>query len=205
MIAQVSGAVILISVIENRHYRYFLEVAGALHITRAAERLHIAQPALTLNIQQLEDELGVKLFHREGRRLSLTEAGRVLKEEAELSLRAFHGAQLAARRAERGELGKIIIGFQSTAGFCLMPQLFKNLRERYPAVRTTLRELGAEAQKDALRRGEIDVAIAYALPDRDFGCHELPEEHSFIALPANHPLADRSSIAFREIAQETFV
>src|ERR1700759_1372635 len=137
----------LVGMIENRHYRYFLVVAEMLHITRAAERLHLAQPALTLNIQQLEEELGVKLFHRQGRTLSLTAAGRVLKEEAELSLKAFQGAQLAAKRAERGELGRVVIGFQSTAGFCLMPQLFKNLRERYPAIRTSLRELGAEAQK----------------------------------------------------------
>src|ERR1700753_400084 len=149
----------LVGMIENRHFRYFLEVAETLHITRAAERLHIAQPALTQNIQQLEEELGVTLLNREGRRLSLTEAGRVLKEEAEISLKTFYAAQLAAKQAERGEVGKIIIGFQSTAGFGLMPQLFKNLRERYPKIQVSLRELGAEAQKRALVQHESDVSL----------------------------------------------
>ena len=79
--------------IENRHLRYFLEVARTLHITRAAERLHIAQPALTQNIYQLEQGLGVQLFDRQGRRLSLTEAGHVFEREAEHSLRVFQGAQ----------------------------------------------------------------------------------------------------------------
>jgi DNA-binding transcriptional LysR family regulator len=199
------SSTILVVMIENRHFRYFLEVAETLHITRAAELLHIAQPALTQNIQQLEEELGVKLFHRKGRTLSLTEAGRVLKEEAALSLKAFHGAQMAARRAERGEMGRIVIGFQSTAGFGLMPQLFRKLRHRFPGIHVSLRELGAEAQKHALRQGEIDVAIAYALPDGDFGCHELPEECAFVALPASHPLAEKESIALKEIADEVFV
>jgi DNA-binding transcriptional LysR family regulator len=194
-----------VGMIENRHFRYFLEVAETLHITRAAERLHIAQPALTQNIQQLEEELGVKLLRREGQRFSLTEAGRVLKEEADLSLKTFYKAQLAAKRAERGEVGKIVIGFQSTAGFGLMPQLFKNLRDRYPGIVTSLRELGADDQKRALRQAEIDVAIAYALPDSDFGCHELPAERALIALPLNHPLAKKSEIGLKDIAQEIFV
>jgi DNA-binding transcriptional LysR family regulator len=191
--------------IENRHFRYFLEVAKTLHITRAAERLHIAQPALTQNIQQLEHELGVKLFHRQGRSLSLTEAGRVLQDEAGISLNVFEGAQLAAQRAERGETGRVRIGFQSTAGFGLMPQLFKNLRQRYPDIQVSLRELGAEAQKQALFRNEIDVAIAYALPERAFGYHELPEERALIALSVNHPLAEKQSVSLKEIENDVFV
>jgi DNA-binding transcriptional LysR family regulator len=195
----------LVGMIENRHFRYFLEVAETLHITRAAERLHIAQPALTQNIQQLEEELGVKLFHREGRRLSLTEAGKVLKQEADLSLKTFAGAQMAARRAQRGEAGNVMIGFQSTAGFGLMPQIFKNLRQKYPSIRVSLRELGADAQKQALRQGEIDVAIAYALPESNFGCHELPEEQVLVALPASHPLAKNESVTLREVSKDIFV
>ena len=73
--------------LENRHLRYFIEVARSLHVRRAAERLHIAQPALTQNIQQLESELGVELFHRESRHLRLTEAGQIFLVEAEQSLR----------------------------------------------------------------------------------------------------------------------
>jgi DNA-binding transcriptional LysR family regulator len=191
--------------IENRHLRYFLEVAKTLHITRAAEHLHIAQPALTQNIQQLEQELGVKLFERQGRRLSLTEAGRVFAEEADSSLRAFYGAQLAAKRAERGEVGKIVIGFQSTAGISVVPQLLKQLGQRYPGIKVLLREMGSSAQRNALRQGEIDVAVMYSLPDKEFAHHELIPESLVIALPSAHPLAERESIALKEISDEIFV
>jgi Bacterial regulatory helix-turn-helix protein, lysR family len=96
--------------LENRHLRYFIEVARSLHVRRAAERLHIAQPALTQNIQQLESELGVELFHRESRHLRLTEAGQVFLVEAEQSLRQFDHAQKTAQRAARGEVGSSFSG-----------------------------------------------------------------------------------------------
>ena len=191
--------------IENRHLRYFLEVARTLHITRAAERLHIAQPALTQNIQQLEQELGVELFERKGRRISLTEAGHVFEREAERSLRVFLGAQLAAQRAVRGEVGKVTIGFQSTAGLTLIPQLLKRLGDKYPDIEVTLREMGTAAQRKALRQGEIDVAIMYTLPDDEFSHHELTPESLVIALSESHALAARDSVAIRELSNDRFV
>jgi DNA-binding transcriptional LysR family regulator len=191
--------------IENRHLRYFLEVARNLHITRAAECLHIAQPALTQNIQQLEEELGVKLFQRQGRRISLTEAGRVFQLEAEHSLRVFAGAQLAAQRAVRGEVGQVVIGFQSTAGLSVIPQLLKQLRNKYPEIEATLHEMGSAAQRKALRQNEIDVAIMYTLPDNEFSHHELTPDSLMIALPEDHPLANRDSIALKEVAEDVFV
>lgn len=191
--------------IENRHLRYFLEVAKTLHMTRAAEHLHIAQPALTQNMQQLEQELGVLLLERKGRRLSLTEAGKVFAEEAENSLRVFHGAQMAARRAERGELGEIVIGFQSTAGLTVLPQLLRQLAERYPGLRVSLREMGSMAQRSALRQGEIDAAIMYALPDPEFSHYMLVPESLVFCLPESHPLATRESIALKDVLGETFI
>ena len=191
--------------IENRHLRYFLEVANTLHITRAAERLHIAQPALTQNIQQLEQELGVSLLERTGRRISLTEAGRVFKREAEHSLQVFQGAQLAAQRAVRGEVGKMVIGFQSTAGLFVIPRLLKALGLKYPGIEVTLREMGTSAQRRALRQGELDVAIMYALTDREFAYHELTPESLVIALAEDHPLAGRESVAIKELSDDVFV
>ena len=191
--------------IENRHLRYFLEVARTLHITRAAELLHIAQPALTQNIQQLEQDLGVKLFDRQGRRLSLTEAGHVFRREAEQSLRVFQRAQLAAQRAARGEVGKVVIGFQSTAGLSVIPQLLKKLGQKYPGIEVTLREMGTAAQRAALRQGEIDVAFMYTLPDGEFTHHQLQPESLVIALPKDHPLATRQSIGLKEVMKERFV
>ena len=191
--------------IENRHLRYFLEVAETLHITRAAERLHIAQPALTQNIQQLEQELGVALFVRTGKRLSLSEAGQVFQREAERSLQVFNGAQLAAQRAVRGEIGKIAIGFQSTAGLFIVPTLLKQLSAKYPDIEVSLREMGTAAQRRALRQGEIDVAIMYTLADREFAQHDLTPESLVIAVSVSHPLAERESIAIKELKDEVFV
>ena len=191
--------------IENRHLRYFLEVAETLHITRAAERLHIAQPALTQNIQQLEQELGVALFVRTGKRLSLSEAGQVFQREAERSLQVFNGAQLAAQRAVRGEIGKIAIGFQSTAGLFIVPTLLKQLSAKYPDIEVSLREMGTAAQRRALRQGEIDVAIMYTLADREFAQYDLTPESLVIAVSVGHPLAERESIAIKELRDEVFV
>ena len=191
--------------IENRHLRYFLEVAETLHITRAAERLHIAQPALTQNIQQLEQELGVALFVRTGKRLSLSEAGQVFQREAERSLQVFNGAQLAAQRAVRGEIGKIAIGFQSTAGLFIVPTLLKQLSAKYPDIEVSLREMGTAAQRRALRQGEIDVAIMYTLADREFAQYDLTPESLVIAVSVSHPLAERESIAIKELKDEVFV
>lgn len=191
--------------LENRHFRYFIEVAKTLHVTHAAERLHIAQPALTQNIQQLEAELGVELFHRKGRRLTLTESGQVFLREAELSLRQFEHAQRTAQRAARGEVGKLVFGFGSTAGLSVVPQLLQRFRLSYPDVEIVLREMGTVAQKSALRTGEIDVALMYTLPDDEFLYRELVPESLVIALPEDHPLAERDSVALKDLEHETFL
>ena len=191
--------------LENRHLKYFLEVANLLHVTKAAERLHIAQPALTQNMQQLESELGVQLFHRAGRRLTLTEAGRVFRVEAETSLRQFSHAQRAAQRAARGELGTLVLGFQSTAGLAVVPQLVQCFRSAYPEVEIVLSELGTVAQNRALLAGEIDVGLMYTTLSGEFAYRELIPESLVIALPEDHRLASRDSIALKDLADETLI
>jgi len=191
--------------LENRHLRYFIEVARSLHVRRAAERLHIAQPALTQNIQQLESELGVELFHRESRHLRLTEAGEIFLVEAEQSLRQFDHAQKTVQRAARGEVGKLVLGFQSTAGLPVVPNLLQNFRTEFPEVEVTLIESGSTAQKRALRSGEIDIGLVYTLPDAEFAYRELEPESLVIALPEDHPLAAKDSVALAELAQEVFI
>lgn len=191
--------------IENRHLRYFLAVAQDLHVTRAAARLHIAQPALTQNIQQLEAELEVELFRREGRRLTLTEAGHVFVKEAEASLGQFEHAQQAARRAARGEVGTLALGFQSTAGLSVVPQLLQRFRTSYPDVDVLLREMGTSAQITALRAGELDVALMYSLGSEEFAYRELVPESLVIALPEDHPLAQRDSVALKDLSQEVLI
>ena len=132
--------------IEKRHLRYFTILGRTLHMTRAAELLHIAQPALTQNIQQLEEELGILLIKRTGKKLSLTDAGHVFLVEAERSLQQFELAKVAAQKAARGEVGQLAIGFGSTAGVQVVPNMVRKFRENFPDVTVELKEMGAEVR-----------------------------------------------------------
>jgi DNA-binding transcriptional LysR family regulator len=191
--------------IENRHLRYFIEVARTLHMTRAAEQLHIAQPALSQNIQQLEEELGTLLIHRDGRKLSLTEAGEVFLVEAERSLQQFELAKIAAQRAGRGEVGRIALGFGSTAGVQVVPRMVKNFCVKYPDVHVDLKEMGNDAQIAALRSGEIDVSVAYGLSSNEFQSRELTPESLVVVLPSDHPSASQASIEIKELSQDSLI
>ena len=174
-------------------------------MTRAAEQLHIAQPALTQNIQQLEEELGTPLIHRNGRKLSLTVAGGVFLLEAERSLRRFEGAKFAAQRAGRGELGRIAIGFGTAADVRVVPQLVKNFADHYPDVAIQLKEMGGDDQVVALRSGEIDIAISYTAPSEEFDSRELAPESLIVVLNDQHPLAKQSVIAIADLTLDRLI
>ena len=191
--------------IENRHLRYFSVLARTLHMTRAARQLHLAQPALTQNIQHLEEELGTTLIQRTGRKLSLTAAGEVFLREAEHSLRQFELAKLAAQRAGRGELGHVSVGFNSTAGMQIIPQAVKMFKAEYPEADIRMKEMGTDAQLAALRSGEIDVAITYALPDEEFHSRSLSPEPLLLALHAQHPLARQEIVALADLTGELLI
>nr|WP_277751244.1 LysR family transcriptional regulator [Granulicella sibirica] len=190
---------------ENRHLRYFSVLARTLHMTRAAEQLHVAQPALTQNIQHLEQELGATLIARNGRTLLLTEAGAVFLAEAERSLHQFELAKNAARKVARGEAGNLSLGFSSAAGIRVVPRVVKNFGDRYPDIRVHLTEIGAEAQLRALRDGSIDVGIGYAQSTPEFETSRLPAESLFAVLPENHPLARKEDLDISELSREVFV
>src|SRR5581483_8041363 len=108
---------------ELRHLRYFVAVAEELHFARAAERLNIAQPPLSKQIRQLEEELGVQLLERTTRSVSLTSAGRVFLEEARRALGQVERATTLARQAQRGEVGELLVGFITSAGYDILPGL----------------------------------------------------------------------------------
>src|SRR5262249_34872175 len=135
---------------ELRHLRYFIAVAEELHFGRAAERLSIAQPPLSQQIQQLERELGFALFHRANRRVQLTAAGQMFLEEARQTLANLEKAAQAGRRVARGEVGWLGVGFVGTATYAAMPAVLGVFRERYPDVELVLRELVSAKQAQAL-------------------------------------------------------
>src|SRR5690242_2908151 len=145
--------------IDVRQLRYFAAVAEELHFGRAAERLGMAQPPLTQQIQKLERALGYPVFERRPRQTRLTAAGEALYEEARRVLRDFDEALERARRAGRGESGRLILGTPPSVMLTRLPAAIRRYRERYPQVELTLRELSTSAIAEQFERGALDVGL----------------------------------------------
>lgn len=191
---------------ELRHLRYFLVVAEELHFGRAAERLFMAQPPLSVQIQQLERELGFPLFTRTKRRVELTEAGRLFLEEARDLLAGLERAAHAGRRVARGETGRLAIGFVGSATFSILPNALRTFRRLYPDVELTLRELVSARQADALRDRRVHVGFARpAIEAPDIMCESILSEPFVAALPQSHPLARRKRLSLAALSAEEFV
>lgn len=191
---------------ELRHLRYFVTVAEELHFGRAAQRLHIAQPPLSQQIRQLEEELGVQLFLRTKRSVSLTEAGAAFFEEAQRVLEQTKHAVEVAQRTGHGEQGQLIIGFVGSATYGLLPRLLRNFRERYPAVVLVLRELTTSQQVHALQEQRIHLGVLRPPVTQKFLTLEaFTQEALIVALPEGHRLASQRSLSLAELAGEPFV
>lgn len=193
---------------ELRHLRYFLAVAEELHFTRAAQRLGINQPPLSQQIQQLEQELGTPLFHRGAREVSLTEAGRALREDARRLLRDAEQAAERVRRIARGELGRLRLGMINSAPFHpLIPGVIREFRRRYPGVALSLQEAATPHLAAAVAADNVDAAFVRPLLEPQPELHVAPllEEDLVVALPAGHPLAQRATIALLALSLEPFV
>lgn len=191
---------------ELRHLRYFVSVAEELNVRRAAARLHIAQPALSRQIRQLEFEVGAELLHREKRRIFLAPAGTVFLPEARRTLAAAQHAISVARAGERGELGDLSIGFVESAAFGILPGVLKRFRKQFPAVRLSLWELVTNEQLRALHERRLDVGfLRTPIDDRDISTRTLLREPLRAALPLSHPLAKRKRIRLAQLAGEPFI
>jgi DNA-binding transcriptional LysR family regulator len=193
---------------ELRHLRYFVAVAEELHFGRAAERLRISQPPLSQQIAALESELGVKLFER-GRRTALTHAGRIMLPEARATLEQADRAITRARRAERGEIGNLSIGFVASATYLVLPVLLKSFRRRCPEVELSLSSLTTEDQLSALGKGSIDVGFSRALSSDAFtdgiSMRSLLREPLVAVLPEGHPAAENEKVRLGNLSEERFL
>ncbi|WP_431015587.1 LysR substrate-binding domain-containing protein [Bradyrhizobium pachyrhizi] len=192
---------------ELRHLRYFVALGEELNFTRAAERLHIAQPPLSQQIRQLEDELGVTLLQRNSRPVRLTEAGELLLARARSLLANFEAAVADTRRVGRGQAGKLAIGFVRSAMFAGLPDIIGSYRDACPDVELVLDEMLAAEIAEALRRRRIDVGFARPalLPEAGLAQRLILEEPYVAALPRAHPLAERDDIALAELSDDAFV
>lgn len=186
---------------ELRHLRYFLAVAKHLNFTKAAEELHMAQPPLSRQIKELEEEIGVPLFERHGRRVSLSMAGEVFAERARQVLAAAGAAVVDSKRAARGEVGSVAVGFFEHIAYTLLPPLLRGFQQQYPAVTVELRWFSSSEQIDALRRGDIDLAFARSVPaSPDLNSVLLLREPFYIAIAKDNPLAAKRRISIKDCA-----
>src|SRR5262249_30235111 len=147
-------------IMELRHLRYFVAVAEELHFGRAAARLHLAQPALSRQIRSLEEEVGLRVLERDRRRVALTAAGAVFLGEARFLLGHVDDAVEAARRADRGELGSLRIGYVPAVVTTGLPEIVRGFRKRFPGVDVRLQEMNPAMQVEALLGERVDVAFS---------------------------------------------
>ena len=185
---------------ELRHIRYFLAVAQERHFTRAAAKVGIGQPPLSQQIKDLEGEVGAALFHRLAHGAELTEAGKAfLAGVKEMPLIAQR-ATMAARRAARGELGSLRLGFTSTATFnVVVPSAIRSFRRAYPEIYLTLEEANTTRLVTGLREGTLDaVFLRPGTPDTgELQLRRLSEEPMVVALPKRHSAAGLEEIDSR--------
>ena len=189
-----------------RWLEYFVAVAEERHFGRAADRLGIAQPPLSRQIKQIEDDLGALLFNRGRSQVTLTQAGEKLLERAQEILSLLEEAKLEARRIGQGAKGRLRIGFVGSTTYGVIPNVLKSYRRHYPEVALGLFPMNNAGLRTALIRREIDIAIARPkLDDPEIVSRQLVREPMVVALPDTHRLADAGQSALRDLAQESLI
>ena len=194
------------ALMELRHLRYLVAVADELHFGRAAIRLNISQPPLSLQIRQLEDELGLRLFQRNKRQVQLTEAGKRMVTEAQQVLSRVDHFVRAAARASEGELGHLSVGTPAGINDVLLDTL-RVFAKRFPAVHIELQHISTGAQIERLREGRIRVGFL-SLPVDDHGTlvlERIRTEAFGLALPKRHPLTRYQRVPLAALAEHRFI
>lgn len=180
--------------------RSFVAVAEELSFRRAAQRLHIAQPPLSVRIRRLEDDLGARLLDRSRHHVALTEAGAALLGRARHLLAECARAADETRRVARGEGGTLAVAYTPTAALEVLPRVLEAHRARHPQVALELLEMRSAAAAAALRDGRVEIAFVCAPVDAPAAeCDVLAEERLVLALPERHPLARRARVPVRAL------
>ena len=192
--------------LDLRHFRYFVAVAEELHFGRAARRLHMAQPPLSQQIKWLEDELGVRLFHRNTHHVSLTEAGRIFLKEARRVLCDVERAVRIARQAGEGTAGHLVVGFHSQFDGGVISMVKAALEAAFPELVTRFAPMDTMAQLAALKEGRIRVGITgVPIDEEDVAVEAMMRPPLVVAMPEGHALAGRRSLKLADLANERFV
>ena len=191
---------------ELRHLRYFVAVAEELNFTRAAQRLNTAQPSLSQQIQDLEQEVAVPLFIRTKRSVKLTAAGAAFLDEARLTLAQARRAIASARQAARAGESTLVLGFGPAAEIKLFPSTLTSLRASFPKLRLEFRSMTTLEQREALLHNEIDLAFLRP-PIHEPSLEAIPvlREQLVAVLPADRPLAGEGPLDFAELSGYPFI
>ena len=191
---------------ELRHLRAFVAVAEELHFGRAAERLGIQQPPLSLQIQALERELAARLLDRGSRKVNLTAVGALFLVEARATLAQAERAIAVVRRAGEGEIGEIRLGFTASAPFtAVMPQVIYAFRQRFPEVHLKLMGLPTREQLAALVARKLDLAFVRSPIPPELAALNVMTDRLMLVLRAEHPLAALATVPVAALAREPFV
>ena len=188
--------------VEIKHLRSFVTLAEELHFGRAAQRLSIVQPALSMQIKMLEEELGVRLFERNRHSVALTEVGTLFLPEARATLYQSAHAADVARACGRGEIGRVRFGFVSSVLPQLLPRLIRSLHARFPRIELELKDMPGPDQAVALKNGQLDFGLM-RLPATIPGIQtrEVLQESFIVALPGDHPLVACTSLHPTDLSQ----
>ncbi|HEY8983113.1 MAG TPA: LysR substrate-binding domain-containing protein [Streptomyces sp.] len=185
---------------------YFAAVARTEHVTRAAKELQVPQSTLSRAMVRLEQDLGVDLFARRGRTVSLTPAGRTFLASVERALAEVQSAADEVRADADAATGKVAFGFLHTLGAEAVPALLHAFREDHPRVRFSLVQTYGEAMIERLRTGELDLCLTSPVPDApDLVARRLDEQKLRLVVPADHRLAGRRRARLSEVAEDAFV
>lgn len=192
--------------IELRHLLYFKVLAEELHFRKAAERLFIAQPGLSRQIKQLEENYQVTLFERNKRNVSLTEAGAYLFDEVKELFRHMDQIETQLQSLANGKISTLKLGFIGSAVQTILPQLLVTLKQKQPDIELSLHELANEIQLNLIQKKELDFGFV-RLTATPIGLHSLPihTEHFSLVLPNNHPMLEQEKPDLYQLKNESFI
>jgi len=196
------------NLMELRHLRYFVGVGEEQHYGRAAERLRIAQPGLSKQIQDLEKELGFALFDRLRRGVKLSAAGKLFLADARRILQQVDEAKLRAERVAHGKAGTLRVGFVETLSWHgVVPDSFRRFRRRQPDVELELHPLRSLEQIEGVRSGRLDAGFIFSLtePDGDFGQRLVAQDKVMLAAPQGHAVTRFKRLRLRDLRDVAFI
>ncbi len=206
-VANVRWLATLLLVMELRHLRYFVAVAEDLSFTKAAARLLLAQPSLTRQIHNLEDEIGVRLLNRSKSRVALTEEGRSFLVDARRILSLATESIQTVQRLSRGESGELNIAYLPNFDFALLPETLRAFRVAFPRIALNLFDMPPAEQFRALEARKIDLGYVGLRPPAavDLHCESIARHRIVAVLPARHPLARKRRVRLRDLESMFFV